>query len=395
MSEDRVPLVVMTGVTERSEIERTMAGALEAATLDIVVKAVAAGTIGPIIVSTNSSELIKTLRGWPVIIEEDPRDERFHFGFRFQEIINAHRLEKVIYMGGGSGVLLSVAELRQIATEILREDRLLITNNFYSTDFCAFTPASHINEIHAPPYDNDLGWRMGQKGGLPNVSLPRSAATQLDLDTPVDLMVLAYHPRVSDHLRRYIDGLGWDTSHIERSMKFLVNRSTEIALAGRISSSVIALLEREAACRVRVFSEERGMRASGRQSRVEVRSLLGYHYQKVWPRRFFRAFAEMAQAFFFDNRPLWVHCGVWPCASDRFYSDLRQPEKVQDTFVREFTEAAMDSPIPVITGGHSLVSGDMYVIAEMAWSITDVDKPRWVNHTFWAKPEKGKKRSGG
>lgn len=387
MSKDQVPLIMMTGVTNGSEVEEAMAKALNAATLDTIEKALAAGNIGPIIVATNSDELAEALQDWPVLVEKDRLGERFHFGLRLREIVNTHKLAKVIYMGGGSGVLLPTAELGHIAEEILRAEHLLITNNFYSTDFCAFTPASHINEIHPPPVDNDLGWRMGQRGGLPNVSLPRSAETQLDIDTPVDLLVLKYHPNVGPRLRRHIDQLNWDSSHIERAMKFLVNRTTEVALAGRVSSSILAFMEQEAACRVRVFSEERGMRASGRQERGEVRTLLGHLYGLVGPDRFFSLIAEMVQAFFFDNRPLWVHFGVWPSPSDRFYSDLLQPEKIKNEFVRTFTQAAINSPIPVVLGGHSLVSGDMYVIVERAWAVTQVDIPRWVNHTFWSRPE--------
>jgi hypothetical protein len=92
----------------------------------------------------------------------------------------------------------------------------------------------------------------------------------------------------------------------------------------------------------------------------------------------------MAQAFFWDNRVVWAHNQVWPSANDRFYSDLRCPAKIEDRFVRELTEAAMAAPIPVVMGGHSLVSGDMYVIVDQAWEVTDVDLPRWVNHTFWS-----------
>ena len=385
---DKVALVLMTGIGAESEPERMIGGALCASTLDTIEKAIAAENIGPIIVSTNSEDLISSLSDWPVLIEKDRTDERFHFGFRLREIINDRRLDKVIYMGGGSGVLLPVADIRQMAVEILREEQLLITNNFYSTDFCAFTPAAHINEIHVPAIDNDLGWRMGQKGGLPNVSLPRDATTQLDIDTPVDLMALTYHPNVGPRLRSYIDGLDLDTSHITRAMKFLVNRSTEVILAGRVSSSILAYMEKEAACRVRVFSEERGMRASGRQARNEVRSLLGTYYEAVGPRRFFNVIAEMAQGFFWDNRVVWAHHGVWPSPNDRFYSDLRQPEMIEDSFVRRMTEAALDAPIPVVMGGHSLVSGDMYVIVDRSWEVTQVDMPRWVNHTFWGDPAK-------
>jgi hypothetical protein len=128
------------------------------------------------------------------------------------------------------------------------------------------------------------------------------------------------------------------------------------------------------------------MRASGRQDRGEVRSLLGYYYQKVGPKRFFATMGEMAQALFFDNRVLWVHSGSWAAPSDRFNSDLRRPELIKDEFLRTFTEAAVEAPIPVIMGGHSLISGDMFVIVDGAWATSGVDVPRWVNHTFWGEP---------
>jgi predicted RNA-binding protein Jag len=86
----------------------------------------------------------------------------------------------------------------------------------------------------------------------------------------------------------------------------------------------------------------------------------------------------MAQALFWDNRVLWMHFGHWPSADDRFYSDLRQPEKVRNAFIRELTEAAMSAPIPVIMGGHSLVSGDMYVLVDMAWEVAQVDMGRVI-----------------
>lgn len=119
------------------------------------------------------------------------------------------------------------------------------------------------------------------------------------------------------------------------------------------------------------------MRASGRQARGEVRSLLGYYLEAVSLARFFEELATMAQAIFLDNRVLFAHRGLWPSAADRFHSDLRQPEMVTDPFVRALTEAAMAAPVPVIMGGHSLVSGGMYALIEAAWA-RGHDVPRHV-----------------
>ena len=110
------------------------------------------------------------------------------------------------------------------------------------------------------------------------------------------------------------------------------------------------------------------MRASGRQARGEVRSLLGYYLDAVGLERFFETLATMGQAIFLDNRVIFAHQGLWPSAADRFQSDLRQPAKISDPFVQALTEAAMAAPVPVIMGGHSLVSGGMYALIEAAWA---------------------------
>ena len=119
------------------------------------------------------------------------------------------------------------------------------------------------------------------------------------------------------------------------------------------------------------------MRASGRQARGEVRSLLGYYLEEVGLERFFETLATMGQALFLDNRVLFAHRGLWPSAADRFHSDLRQPAQISDPFVRSLTEAAMAASIPVIMGGHSLVAGGMYAMVDAAWA-RGHDLPRHV-----------------
>jgi hypothetical protein len=161
-------------------------------------------------------------------------------------------------------------------------------------------------------------------------------------------------------------------------------------VAGRVSAAVWQYLERETACRVRVFAEERGMRASGRQARGQVRSLLGYHYQQAGARGFFQTLAELGQAVFLDSRVIFAHLGVWPPDSDRFNSDLYRPNLIANDAVRQFTEAAMEAPVPVVLGGHSLVSGGLYALVEAAWARSGVDVPRYVDHTVWGGSRSGR-----
>jgi hypothetical protein len=197
------------------------------------------------------------------------------------------------------------------------------------------------------------------------------------VDTPTDLLTLASHPDAGIQTRAYLDGLGLDASHLDAALPLMLDRDAEILVAGRVSSSTWSFLETETACRTRVLSEERGMRASGRQVRGEVRSLLGYYLDTIDPVRFFEALATMGQGVFLDNRVIFAHRGLWPSAADRFHSDLRQPARISDPFVKALTAAAMDAPVPVVMGGHSLVAGGMYALIEAAWA-RGHDVPRHV-----------------
>jgi len=73
----------------------------------------------------------------------------------------------------------------------------------------------------------------------------------------------------------------------------------------------------------------------------------------------------MAEAVFFDTRVLLAHHHLWPSAADRYASDLGLPEAIHDPFLREFTRAAINAPMPVVLGGHGVVAGDLYGVAEM------------------------------
>jgi hypothetical protein len=384
-SVSEVTLLIMTGIHNTNEVERIMAGARHAITQDIIERGQRVSGISHIVLSTNSSPLAEWAQSRAVTVELDPPGSPFHFGQRLHALVATHHVERLFYMGGGTGALLSSDEMASIVRRLGSADRMLITNNFYSTDFAAFTPTSALDAIALPATDNDLGWVLAEKAGLPNESLERTASTQLDVDTPTDLMTLAPHPGVGPYARAFLDSLELDTTHIERAMCALVDRDAEVLIAGRVSAAVWEYLERETACRVRVFAEERGMRASGRQARGEAHSLLGHYYQQVGPERFFETLAELAQAVFLDSRVIFAHLGVWPPANDRYNSDLRRPELIADELVRKFTHAAISAPVPVVLGGHSLVSGGLYALVEAAWAWSGVDVPRYLDHKVWGE----------
>jgi hypothetical protein len=377
MNGNRLPLLIMAGASGESEPERMVNLARQAVTLDLVERALTVSRLGPVVVATNLVDLARRLGDYPVRVDLDPPDEPFHFGRRLVELIARHGMERCFYIGGGAGPLLPAADMATMAEAMLAADRLLITNNFYSSDFAVFGPTVVLKGHSPPDNDNELAWLLGEKIGLPVRELPRTGATQFDIDTPADLLTLAVHPGAGPHARSCLDSLALDTSHLDVALPLMLDREATILVAGRVSSATWSYLERETACSTRVLSEERGMRASGRQTRGEVRSLLGYYLDAVGLARFFESLATMGQAIFLDNRVLFAHRGLWPSAADRFYSDLRQPAQIRDPFVRALTEAATAASIPVIMGGHSLVSGGMYALVEAAWA-RGHDVPRHV-----------------
>ena len=57
----------------------------------------------------------------------------------------------------------------------------------------------------------------------------------------------------------------------------------------------------------------------------------------------------------FSSLTGWVDERRWPSPEDRFASDLLLSERIRDPWLRELTQSAASSLIPVLLGGHSLV----------------------------------------
>ncbi|MHB8674804.1 MAG: hypothetical protein ACYDAK_14145, partial [Candidatus Limnocylindrales bacterium] len=282
-------------------------------------------------------------------------------------LIDASGAHHAFYIGGGSAPLLSDGELATIALLLQGNPDALVANNFFSADFVGFTPAAAIRQIDLPRMDNDLPFRLQREAGLRNVPLTRTAGTQLDVDTPTDLLILSLHPGVGPHTRHFLESAALDTTRVREVMKCFVDPDASIVVCGRVGSYVWAHIDTDIACRTRIISEERGMRANGREARGEVRSLLGFLLETVGSARFFDYLAELGDAAFIDTRVLWAHLGIEASASDRFNSDLLRPREIEHAIIRDFTQAALEAKIPVVLGGHSLVAGGLWALIEAAW----------------------------
>ncbi len=77
--------------------------------------------------------------------------------------------------------------------------------------------------------------------------------------------------------------------------------------------------------------------------------------------------AELGDAAFIDTRVLLAHFRIEAARADRFLSDLGRWQEVSEPFLRDLTRAALQAPIPVLLGGHSLMSGGLMALNEFAW----------------------------
>jgi hypothetical protein len=365
---DTVGLVRMVGGGGReTDIERKLRQARQAAARDLIEQAFSVPALSPFIVLGDQKEWLETLQGLPLHLELWPPDQPFHFGHALAGLLERYGLRRCLYLGGGSAPLLSAGAIAQVVRSVLVDEPVLVTNNLHSSDWAAFAPASAVLPLTAwLERDNALAWIWQERTGYEVRALPRSTATQMDIDTPFDVLALARHPATLPHLRAFLTQLDWPTASLDAAVEVLRREASRVLIAGRVSSWTWRLLEQNTRVWVRVFSEERGMRASGRQARGEVRSLLNDYLDLVGVERFFIRLAELADAILLDSRVILVSRGLWPCDADRFHADLLLEAQVSDPFLRALTRAARSSPVPVVMGGHSLVAGGLAVVLEGA-----------------------------
>lgn len=356
-------LLVFVGGPVESAGERWVRDAQRACALDTLERAGASGVFGPRFLVTDRPEPTP-LPG----VQVEPTGDPFHFGRCLRELVARHRLERILVLGGGGLPLLPMADLAAAARRLTAEDGLLVANNPFSCDLIGLAPASALARIELPATDNPLARLLRQQAGLREVVLARSAATQLDIDTPTDLRILAQHPATSGRLRQVLDLLPLETTDLLAAAPLFTQREAQVLVAGRVSRALWEYLETQTACRVRVLAEERGMVADGREVAGAARSALGFLLEAVGTARFFAQLAELGDAAFLDTRVLFAHRRMRPTRADRFASDLGRVDAIRDPWLREFTAAARAAPIPVILGGHSLVAGGLWALVEAAWA---------------------------
>jgi hypothetical protein len=337
----------------------------QACARDTLERAIEAGSYDPIIVVTDDAAWANTLNDLHVSIDLDVPDRPFHFGRRLADVIARYHLQRFLYLGAAACPLLPVDQFKLISDALHQHDRVVIANNIHSTDWAAISPAAIIAQwVDRLEADNGLGWVLSNDADLIPITWPASPATRLDIDVPIDAQLAALHPQCGPYLRQVLTDLAWSDTRLRAARDVIKTHASRLTLIGRVPSWTWAELERSAQCWTRVFSEERGMRAAGRLESGQVHSLLNNHLQVVGLSKFMAELSDMTDAVLWDTRVLWAAHGIWPSEVDRYAADLGLADLIEDPFVRELTQAVKAAAIPIVTGGHALVSGGLWALLD-------------------------------
>lgn len=286
----------------------------------------------------------------------------FRFGHVFRDLIRQLGPDGVVYFGSGSGGLLPSDDLARLVEFARGPAPRALFNNFYSCDFCAIAGAQDLLTIDLPDLDNPLGFVLAD-AGFSCLALPRNAATQFDIDTPTDLLLLGRSDQGSPEVRKLFRAMGQRHPTLDRALAVFTERSAVACLVGRLSPLTWSHVETQVACRTSALVEGRGMRAGAGPHVPWLRQVVAEDGAEA----FFDRLARSCDAAWIDSRPLLGATDDTPSPRTRFSSDLFRVDQIDDRGWQAFTEAALGAKVPVVLGGHSLVSGGLYLAAEACW----------------------------
>jgi hypothetical protein len=285
------------------------------------------------------------------------------------------------YVGGGALSLVDDAALDALLSPIRGE---VVANNRFSAD--AFVVAGDlpaaIEALASCDSDNAAPRRLSE-AGFAWRDLGAARWARFDVDTTLDLALLRLAARLDGarpldgSVRAFLEmarppgGGALEVPHLERIGEVIRDREAELVVAGRIPGTTTAELETETACRVRAFVEERGMRSARRDT--APRSLLAAFMARSSPAELIDELTGLGDAVVLDTRVLMAavagsaDASAWPAEEERLASDFGDAGRIGTPWLRELTQAAARAPVPVLCGGHALVSDGLRIIVAAAW----------------------------
>ena len=302
-------------------------------------------------------------------------------------LVPGHAAGGVIVVGSGSIPLAQAADLRRFVEVAAGPGGHALTNNRYSADVVAVSRAADLEGMPPLPVDNALPRWLEERAGVAVADLRSRWRLGVDIDTPLDLLVLG--GPAARGLRVTAPLIG---ERLAVLAEIVTNRRAELLVAGRVSAATLRWLESGVACRVRALVEERGLRAASRLAQSGAtagsrppRSVLGELLDRDGPDALARLVSRLADAAIIDTRVLLAHRlgsdeSAWPPQEDRFASDLLLPRSIADPWLRALTESAAGaaapsdattplSDHPVLLGGHTMVNGGLRLLARRARAV--------------------------
>ncbi len=361
-----IPVLIMLPPAGVSEAERFVAAGRRAAACDLIERLRRLPAFRPIEVLEAEEEDRSILAESKLRVTASPQDG-FHFGRALARYVAERGWRQVAYFGGGSAPLATSERLSQALHRLAEMPQpAAVVNNLHSTDWALLSEVGGLQEIaEGLPKDNPLGWVLQERTGTSVAALSPCAATRADIDTPAEMLMMIDHPDLGPELRRTLQGAPQVALERVRALRRVMERpGGRLAVIGRSSSHVWRLLEEKTQCWVRLFVEERGMGASGRLAAGDVRSLIGRIVEEMGPRAFVAYLPELADAVLWDTRVWLAHRGSWPPACERYAADLGWGDQVSDDGLRALVEAVASAPMPILLGGHGVVSGGLLALLE-------------------------------
>lgn len=274
----------------------------------------------------------------------------------------AHPEESVLVLGGSAAPFLTAEGIEQLAER--EEPGCAWLNNRLSPDLIFFAPARSVFEVKECRTDNDFGYALEKQAGLTARYLPSELMFAYDVDTPLDALLAAKSPRSGHRLREAVLAFNHRVRLEEAFDLLRRGEYRDVAVIGRAHPVEAERFAQACQLRLRLYSEERGMKALGRIERGEVRSLVGELVRALGWQGFFSHAAQSCALVLFDTRVVLAEQRREISDGDRFASDLLMDDDVHDLDLREMARAAAAAPIPILLGGQTLVSGGLRLLRE-------------------------------
>ena len=327
------------------------------------------------------------------IVAGDPDDRPF--GKRLHELVDERLPDRgLILMGSGAIPLATASDRRAFVRAASADDRRALANNRFSADVVALSASAAAGLADLPsdfPADNALPRWLAEVGGITVADLRARWRLAMDLDSPLDVILVAGArrrsgtgpaarlPRAAMKPAALQPAADRIHGRLDAIRRVLGDPRAELVVAGRTSAATVGWLERNVRCRVRALVEERGLRAASPLAQAPLaqahgpavrrpRSILGMLLDRDGPSALGARLAELGDAALVDSRVLLADRSgpdeaTWPAPGARFASDLLDAAAVDDPWLAAVTASAAAASIPVLLGGHSLVGPGIRLIA--------------------------------